>query len=322
MEQPRTSLLPAYLAVGADQLKRRRVLERLRANIAQDGSLEFNHDLFEGERDDGASIVDACNTLPFASARRLVEVAGADKLKKADAEAVIAYLIKPCETTVLVMTADKLAATTRLRKAVAALGRQAVIDCAPLRRSELSSAVCAMARTHGFTLTNAAAARLIEHVGEDTVTLDAELRKLALAHQGADAVNDSEVASLVARTSGTKPWELANAFAARDLGKCLHVMELLPKKARSPFALLALCTARLRELVCARCLSERGQAGELARELGKPAWQVKEHVRHAQRFPAGALEIALASARDAERAMKGGRDAEGVFIEWLVAALR
>ena len=46
MAQQKTSkLLPVYLAVGEDTLKRRTVIERLRKRIEQQGSLEFNHDL-------------------------------------------------------------------------------------------------------------------------------------------------------------------------------------------------------------------------------------------------------------------------------------
>ena len=75
-------LLPAYLVVGEDALKRRTVLERLRKRIAELGDFEFNHDEFDAENADGSQIAIACNTLPFASELRLVEVFNIEKLKK------------------------------------------------------------------------------------------------------------------------------------------------------------------------------------------------------------------------------------------------
>ena len=206
-------LLPVYLACGEDALKRATVAKRLRARLSSLGDLSFNSDEFDGEVASGADIVAACNTVPFASPVRLVEVRAADKLRKADAEAVVSYLDAPCSTTVLALSAEKLAKNTRLYKAVAKHGKTAVIDCAPLKRHELPRAVRSMAAGHGIVLTEGAAAKLVELAGEDTVRLDSELKKIALAHRGGDAVNESEVISLVSRTAEVKPWEFVDAFS-------------------------------------------------------------------------------------------------------------
>ena len=78
-----------------------------------------------------------------------------------------------------------------------------------------------MAVTHGVTLTEGAAVKLVDLVGEDTVHLDSELKKIALAHRGTDAVNEHEIVDMVSRTAEVKPWEFVDAFAARDVRKCL-----------------------------------------------------------------------------------------------------
>ena len=102
-------LIPAYLIVGEDALKRSTVLRRLRERLAQYGDLSFNSDTFDGETALGADIVSACNTMPFASEKRLVYVRDVDKLKKADSEELIAYLDSPSDQTVLALEAEKLA---------------------------------------------------------------------------------------------------------------------------------------------------------------------------------------------------------------------
>ena len=76
--------------------------------------------------------------------KRLVHVRNADKLKKTDSEAIISYLKSPCETTVLLLEAEKLAKNTRLYKAIAAIdsGRSSIALLLPLksfpRRYDLS----------------------------------------------------------------------------------------------------------------------------------------------------------------------------------------
>ena len=193
-------LLPAYLVVGEDALKRDAVMKRLRARLSAMGDLSFNDDSFDGETAEGADIVGACDTVPFASPVRLVEVRAADKLKKADAERLVSYLGAPNGSTVLALVAEKLAKNTRLYKAVAAHGKTAVIDCSLPKRYELPKMVRSMAVGHGVTLTEGAARALVELVGEDTVRLDGELRKVALAHRGTDAVGEREIVAMVGRT--------------------------------------------------------------------------------------------------------------------------
>lgn len=309
-------LLPAYLITGEDALKRETVLKRLRSRLEALGDLSFNADEFNGEVALGSDIVSACNTVPFASPVRLVEVRAADKLHKADVDVLVDYLDTPNTTTVLALVAEKLAKNTRLYKAVAKQGKTAVIDCAPPKRQELPRLVRSMAVSHGVTFTSGAAVKLVELVGEDTVRLDSEIQKVALAHRGTDAVNEHEVVDLVKRTAEIKPWEFVDAFSARDVRKCL--LYLTRMESTSPHALLAMCTTRLRELICARALIARGNPRALASVLKQPDWRVKNHTRWAQAFSEEELRQAMVLARDTERAMKSGSNADDAFLSWVL----
>lgn len=319
MEQESNSnLLNAYLVVGTDALKRRTVMERLRSRFEALGDLAFNHDVISGETGTGDQIVSACNTLPFASDLRLVEVTDIEKLSKTGQDAIAAYLEDPCPTTVLAMCGDKLAKSTRLYKATSALGKNAVIPCEPMKRFELVKAVRSMAVGYGFVMTQAAAEKLVNLVGEDTIRIDSELGKLALSHRSVDPVNEHEVELLVARTVDAKPWELVDAFSSRDLRNSIRILALLPSE--SPYSLLSRCTARIRELMCAQSLAAEGSHA-IALELGLPEWRVKNHANWARRFDRGELERILVAARDCEKDMKSGSEPKAAFKAWLVDSL-
>lgn len=315
-----TDFLPAYLAVGEDALKREAVITRLKGRLSALGDMAFNSDEFDGETAEGADIATACNTMPFASPVRLVYVRNVDKLKKADADEIVSYLKEPSDTTVLACEAEKLAKNTRLYKALAAVGPKAVIDCAPPKSWELPKRVRAMACTHGITLSEGAASALVELVGENTVHLDNELKKLALAHNTGDGVGEREVRALVARTSEVKPWDFTAAFAERNLGKCLSLMDKMDST--SPHVLIALCATRLRELMAAQSMARRGNPRGLAKALGVPDWRVKNHGAWARNYRPAELRRALASSRDAEQAMKSGGDPDEVFYRWLVETVK
>ncbi|MDR0515226.1 MAG: DNA polymerase III subunit delta [Coriobacteriaceae bacterium] len=318
-KKPQPPLLAAYLVVGEDTLKKQAVLARLKARFAQEGDMAFNYDCFSGEGSLGSDIVNACNLMPFASNLRLIQVNDADKLKKADADALTDYLAKPNPSTVLALVAEKLAKNTRLYKAVAAFGAKAVIECAPQKRSELVRSLRSMAASYRLALAEGAAEALLDRVGEDTVRLDSELRKLALAHQGTEALSAHEVAALVAQSFEPKPWEFVDAFSARSVEKALRCRRRL--ESSSPHALLAMCVTRIRELICAKSLAERGCGHLLASSLKMPDWRVKNHSAWARAYTQGELRHALISARDAERAMKGGSDPEEAFILWALAVM-
>ena len=179
--------------------------------------------------------------------------------------------------------------------------------------------VRSMAVGHGVTLTEGAARALVELVGEDTVRLDGELRKVALAHRGTDAVGEREIVAMVGRTAEAKPWEFVDAFAARDARRCLSLLGRM--ESTSVHALMAMCATRLRELVCARSMIDRGNARGIAAALKAPEWRVKNHAAWARGFSAAELRAALVSARDAERAMKSGADADAVFLEWALRVM-
>ncbi len=314
-------LLPAYLVVGEDELKRETVLKRLDARLSTMGDLSFNFDRFQGEDVTGEEIVNAANTLPFASEVRLVRVDNVERLKKADSEILVSYLEQPCSTTVLLLVANKLAKNTRLYKAIAAVGKSSVIDCAPLARRDLGKTVMGMAQGHGVQLTPGAANALIDLVGTNTVALDSEVRKLALSHRGSDAINENEVFSLVARTAEVKPWEFVDSFAGRNLERCLVLLRKM-NGSTSSYALLSFCVTRIRELITAKALAKRGDSRQLASLLKVPDWRVKNHNSWARNFTMNELINALSSACNAEQLMKSGGEPDTVFLDWLVATIR
>lgn len=319
MTAKQQQLLSVYLALGEDVLKRRTVVDRLRKRVESIGDLEFNHDVFDGQSASGSEIAISCNTLPFASSLRLVEVSHVDKLSKADSDVLVAYLSAPCQSTVLLLSGDKLPKNSRLYKAVAKIGKESIIDCTPMKRYELEKALRSLAVGHGFTMTSAAAATLIDLVGEDTARLDSELRKLALAHSGPDPLSEWELKKLVARTNEAKPWDFVDAFSRRDIASCLNLMPLLGSM--SPYSLLAMCTNRLRELCCAQALMTRGEPRKLASTLKLPEWRVKNHLNWARNFTPLELKRAFSMARDCERSMKSGSDPQSAFTEWVIGVL-
>ena len=316
MPQTTSGLLPAYLIVGADDLKRRQATTRLKGRLDQSFSA-FNLDEHVAASDlEAQDIISSLNTLPLGDAFRLVMIERADKLPKPVSEAIIVYLKDPNPACVLCLVAESLPKNTRIYKAVAKVGNKAIVDCTPKKRWELPPLVVRMARAYGVTMDQNAATELVSRVGESTTMLDTQLKVLSEYCRDAGVITVADVERHVVRTAEVKPWDFLDAVSQRDAAKALTLYRLMQNP--SQVALCSLLTGRLRELICAKALDARGQGSALASELGKQAWQVKNHLGWSRRFAAGALERGLIACAQCERARKSGSDPDVTFAELVV----
>lgn len=310
-------LLPAYLIVGADELKRDAAVRRLRSHVPADMA-DFNLDELDGASlEEPGQLISSAQTMPFCADFRLVIVNGAGELAKPVSEAVVSYLADPNPQCVLCLVAEKLAKNTRLYKAVAKVGPHSVIDCAPLKRWELPPYVAKLAQKRGLSMDNAAAQELVERVGESTVALDNQIATLAQLVGDAGRITLADVEANVAQIAEVSPWAFADAVCERNAPRAMEMLNLM--KAPSLVFLHSVLVGRLRELICAKSLDARGAAGGLARELGRQSWQVKNHVRWSRAFGEEELVELLGQAAVCERALKGSQDSEAAFARFVLA---
>ena len=310
-------LLPAYLIVGADELKRDAAVRRLRSRVPADMA-DFNLDELDGASlEEPGQLISSAQTMPFCADFRLVIVNGAGELAKPVSEAVVSYLADPNPQCVLCLVAEKLAKNTRLYKAAAKVGPHSVIDCAPLKRWELPPYVVKLAQKRGLSMDNAAAQELVERVGESTVALDNQIATLAQLVGDADRITLADVEANVAQIAEVSPWAFADAVCERNAPRAMEMLNLM--KAPSLVFLHSVLVGRLRELICAKSLDARGAASGLARELGRQSWQVKNHVRWSRAFGEEELVELLGQAAVCERALKGSQDSEAAFARFVLA---
>src|ERR1044072_9113549 len=95
-------LRPVYLLTGTDLPKIGRALRRLRTRFGDEAVEVLGADAVSGE-----DVATALNALGLFGAGRLLVVQGVEKWKKADAEALDAYLADPVGGTVVALVVDE-----------------------------------------------------------------------------------------------------------------------------------------------------------------------------------------------------------------------
>lgn len=309
------ALLPAYLIVGTDEVKRDAAVKKLKARLDATGMADFNFDQHDMSKvEDIEQVISSLNTYPLGSDFRLVILENCDRLAKALSEPLVEYLAAPCETTVCLVIAGSLAKNTRLYKAIAKIDAKAIIDCSVKKRWEVPKVVASMAAKRGLKIDSDAAEELVSRAGENTRMLDNELARIA-EQRSTTHIRLADVEELVVRTAEVQPWDLLNAVSARNVHKSLQLFELMPEK--NYVWLFTLLCGRVRELICAKALDARGQGSSLAHELGMQSWQVKNHLGWARKFSMDELVGILKDAVEVERAVKGSRDTKTALSLWI-----
>ena len=321
-------LLRAYLFAGSDSMKRKSFLKRLMTRIGEECELSLNMESFDASQlKETSMVIDACNTLPFASPLRLVIVKNMEKASKPLTDELVAYLSHPCESTVLVLEAEKLAKNARLITAIKKIDENAYIDCKEVKSGELPSLVQKMARVNGVDMPIDAARRLIERVGTSTTALDGEIKKLvayvtALARK---SISKNDIDLVVARSAVINSWEFSDAFAHRQTARALELARELKRSGSSsdgnPVSLLAMCTIRLRELIKIKSLQERSSTSEdaIAKSLGKrESWQVRYLINASRTRSSAKLRELLIKAAQTDMKMKSGYDADLLLTQFLL----
>jgi DNA polymerase-3 subunit delta len=298
-------LKPAYLIAGGDRPKVDRAVARLRARF-ESAAVETLH---AGETA-GDDAVASCNVMGlFGDGTRLVIVDGVEAWKAADAKAIADYLKAPSPGTTLALVGAEVKKDGPLGKAVAAKGEVLVWD---VTSRALPRWIADQFKLHGATAEPEACRALAELIGDDLYELAGEVEKLATWAGGAE-VTEVDVEALVAPRAESPPWELTDAWGARDVGGVLRAAERMLDRTGDPVSrtiprLVGSLTNHVRRARTARRLDEQGMSPqEAAPILGMrhqfPAQKLFAQVRN---FSGGELDDALIRLAELDHALKGG----------------
>jgi len=325
----KAKLQPVNLIISDQDLLRAEALKRLRERMTEEGvDLDLDSQTLEAESMDIGSFAAATGTLPFMSPMRLVVIQNIDKLKAADERttALIDYCANPNPTTVLALTAQRLAKTTKLYKAVAKSG--IVIDRKAPAKKDLPQHVTLMFAQAGIKASALDSGTLINLVGDDLASLNSAIEQLAAFKDVAGrrkagddslvAISQLEITDLIGDTSEVKAWELTDALANKEGAKTLDILNRLTNTEGESvhFLVVFLTATKLRELLTARVLIDRGQgtSAALIEQLqnhstkGKgralQPWLADRILRQARQFSTGQLREGLRDLAQVEYTMK------------------
>ncbi|MFK7990307.1 MAG: DNA polymerase III subunit delta [Sandaracinaceae bacterium] len=305
-----------HLLVGTEGFLIDRAIRLLRSASLEEGTAGFNDDVFHGASSlKGQSVVSAARTLPMMAQARFVLVRDVEKMSTAEQEPLAGYVAKPSESTCLVMTAQKVHASSKLAKA--AKKSKAWVDAKALKGASLRRFATQEAKRRGQPIGPRAAEALLDAVGDDLSAIDDALERLSLYVGSGNRIEVGDVEACVSRIAADSIWALVDSVSMRNTAGALSAAGSLLADREPALRILAMVARQLRIVARMREALASGLRGsDATAQAGAPPFKAKELTESARRFTQRDLAAAFTTLADADLALKGSkRPSERVLEE-------
>jgi len=310
-----------YLFFGTEAYLIRDYEAALMKAILPEGAEMMNHDLFEEKRATAAAIMDAAETLPFLSDKRLVTVKNSEFFQKGgrkeEGERLKEFLADIPETTCLLFIEEKVEKTNGLYKAVVKHGQ--AIEFKKPTEKDLSVWIKKICKDHGVEMTDGVLNLFLQTVDHDMENIKGELMKLIAYKDAEKEIRSEDIRAVCTVSLEARVFDLVKAVADKHPEKAVQIYRTLLSMKESPYMVLSLITRQFRFILETKLLSESGHTNEsIAAKLEIRDFAVKEYLRQGKRMPAEGWKQAMRDCLQTDLDIKLGKAQEETAVELLI----
>jgi DNA polymerase III subunit delta len=314
-------LSPLYLLFGEESYLRDRAARAISDAALKDAPLrEFNETSYSLLSVDVQQALATACQLPMMTSRRVLRIADFGRLRDADEEALMRYLQRPADSSIVIFIADELDKRRKLSKML--LDACVSVEFAPLNDRELAAWAKGRLKELKVETDERTLHQIIALVGSNVRMLSNELDKLATAALSTGFITMEMVDSLVGRSRELSNFELTDHLITRNRKRALQTLERLLDDGAEPLMLIGLIAGNYHRLALAKELMSKGAPNqEVFRLVAMPYSKREEFLATARRSDAAALSRALKRIADADLAIKTSRATPRLQLELLVCEL-
>lgn len=212
---------PCYLVQGEDILLYDKALELIKK--ANDVQLEdFNFIIFDEDSFNGDSVIDACETLPMGSDKKIVLLKNITKLNDGFKKKLKEYLNKPVESTCLVIF-------DFFNKFDFIISEK--VSAKRLDDRSLKELIISQLKANGKNITDEACQELIEACCNYYSLIKNEVEKLSSCDE--TEIDSKTLNKLVCKETEFTVFELTDALSKRNSEKAISLLNLMEKDTKT-----------------------------------------------------------------------------------------
>lgn len=311
-----------HLLTGDDESLLGAAVSELVASLVGDADRTLMVDDLSGDDYEVRALVDAAQTPPFLTDRRVVVGRGVGRFNAEDLTTLIAYLKDPLPTTDLVLTSGGGRLPKALTDAVKAGGGVTTATGVSSKKQERLQWIEEQLAGAGVHLDHRGAALLGDWLGEDMGRLRGILETLVSTYGAGVRLGVEEITPFLGDAGGVPPWDLTDAIDAGDVVRALSLLHrMIHAGERHPLQVMAILHGHYVRLLKLDGSDARSEADASA-VLGIKGFQARKALDQSRRLGAAGVRRAVELVAQADLDLRGATTLEPDWVmEILVARL-
>lgn len=315
--------MACYLITGDDESLMLSAIGDLIRTLVGDGDRSLMVDDFDGEDYEVRAVVDAAQTSPFLTDKRVVVARGVGRFNADDVASLVAYLADPLPSTDLVLVAGGGRIAKALTDALKSAKATTIGSAAPTRASERTSWFDEQIKAAGLQLDPQATKLLATWLGEDAGRLQGILETLHSTYGDDTKLTSADVSPFIGDAGGIPPWDLTDAIDRGDTTVSLQLLHRMIRAGdRHPLAVMSILHTHYSKLLSLDGSGARDEASAAAVMGIKPGFPAKKALDQFRKMGGGAVTRAVGLLAQADLDLRGAKEwPEELVMEVLVARL-
>lgn len=308
---------PLYYLYGDEPYLISRAAALFQEKLVSPDFRDFNLSVFYGNECKGGEIIEAAQTLPFFTDRRLVLVRRAGDLPAAAYDLLVPYLQEPSASTCLVFQGEKIDQRRKFFTEFKARGE--LLEFKKLYEDKIPGFVRNEVTRYGKRIDTAAAELLVYLAGTNLQELASQVEKLVLFAGQRDSLSSDDVREIVSDIRVESVFALANSLGERHASRALRALQTILRDGEAPLMILFMLTKHFRQLWIVReMLNGRQSPQEISKATRIPPFFINGIIAQAKRFSEREFIAIFERLFAIDLAMKRGGDRSGGLLEQFV----
>ena len=292
-----------YLLLDQDPYLTQEAIGVLQTSVLSLRARDFNYDVYYAGQEKISRVVEAVETLPVMSERRMVLLKNAQFLKEKDWEQLLPLIQNPIESSCFVITIDKL--DQRKKNSKLLMAQSCVVQLKPPFENQLPTWIQYIAQRLDLEVSAEAVPLIQQLIGVNLYEINSELRKLKDSLYPSNKVESADVIRLISRSRVDSVFDLTRAIGSKDRVQALTSLAQLLEDGQNEVGTLALIQRHFRILSALKKASARGLKGNaLSAAAGVSPYFLPEYINQLPHWSDQKLDQTFAHLRDVDRGLK------------------
>jgi DNA polymerase III subunit delta len=312
-----------HLFTGDDETLLANAMNDLVHQLVGDGDRSLMVDDFDGEDYELRLVVDAAQTAPFLTEKRIVIARGLGRFNADEASGLVRYLADPLPSTELILSSGGGRLAKSLTDAIKAGGGHVASTGAPTQKKDRSVWIEEQIATAGLRFDGGAMALVNDWLGEEAGRLQSTLETLVSTYGTGGRLSSGDIAPFLGDRGGVPPWDLTDAMDRGDAAQSLQLLKrMMGSGDRHPLQVMAVLHGHYSRLMKLDGSDARSE-GDAQTVLGvKSGFQARKALDQYRKLGANGVGRAMQLLAQADLDLRGEKDwPPELVMEILVARL-